>query len=188
MSRKIIGVTVGTPLSASKIRNDFKPEIKTYVDDLQHDLTDGRIVVHMATNATNAISAQSDAKGNNIDATYATKAEVAAQMGDISTALDRIIAIQNSLIPRITFTVDYPIINGYGIELHAKAGMTWEAWVHSEYNVEVNTFIMADKLLYQDGEYLHGTWGDEVVYNSKGEEQTLSDVIVAGETYTIETR
>ncbi len=103
-------------------------------------------------------------------------------LGDISSALDSIIAIQNSFLP-ITFTVDYPIINGYGIELHAKAGMTWEAWVHSEYNVEIQTDRMVDTLLYQDGEYLHGTWGDEVVYNSQGERQELSDVIVAGEYY-----
>ena len=33
MSRKIIGVTVGTPISAAKIGNDLKPEIKEYVDE-----------------------------------------------------------------------------------------------------------------------------------------------------------
>ena len=53
MSRKIIGVTVGTPISTAKIGQDLKPEIKEYIDE---------------------------------------------QLGDIETALDSIIAIQNSLI------------------------------------------------------------------------------------------
>lgn len=53
MSRKIIGVTVGTPISAAKIENDLKPEIKEYIDE---------------------------------------------QLGDVETALDAIITLQNSLI------------------------------------------------------------------------------------------
>jgi hypothetical protein len=53
MSKKIIGVTVGTPISPAKIENDLKPEIKEYIDE---------------------------------------------QLGDIDTALDGILAIQNSLI------------------------------------------------------------------------------------------
>lgn len=53
MSRKIIGITVGTPISAAKIGQELKPEIKEYIDE---------------------------------------------QLGDIETALDSIISIQNSLI------------------------------------------------------------------------------------------
>ncbi len=42
--------------------------------------------------------AQADADGNNIAATYAKKMDCNAALGDIETALDSIIAIQNSLI------------------------------------------------------------------------------------------
>ena len=100
---------------------------------------------------------------------------------EISTALDSIIAIQNSFLS-FTFTVDYPIVNGYGIELFAERGMTWEEWLDSEYNIPYNEEV--GKLLSaNDGDFLTGSWGDEPVYNSKGERQTLSDVIVAGEYY-----
>lgn len=57
MSRKIIGVTVGTPISAAKIGHDIKPEIKDYVDE-----------------------------------------QLDEQLGDLATALDAILAIQESLI------------------------------------------------------------------------------------------
>ena len=53
MSRKIIGITVGTPISAAKIGQELKPEIKEYIDE---------------------------------------------RIGDIETALDSIISLQNSLI------------------------------------------------------------------------------------------
>ena len=53
MKRKIIGATVGTPLSTAKIGHDLKPEIKEYIDE---------------------------------------------QMGDVNSALDIILDIQNSLI------------------------------------------------------------------------------------------
>ena len=38
MSRKIIGVTVGTPTSPAKIKHDIEPEIKEYVDTQLGDL------------------------------------------------------------------------------------------------------------------------------------------------------
>ena len=57
-----------------------------------------------ATNATNATNAnyagraERDYSGNKITDTYATKEEFTASVGNIETALDRIIAIQNELI------------------------------------------------------------------------------------------
>lgn len=51
-----------------------------------------------AGSANNADSAMFDWNGNNIIDTYATKAEVSTALGNISTALDSIIAIQNSYI------------------------------------------------------------------------------------------
>ena len=104
---------------------------------------------------------------------------------EISTALDSIIAIQNSFLS-FTFTVDYPVVNGYGIKRHADVGMTWGEWVDSKYNIDEKIGNMNDVLFCaNDGDFLTGSWGDEPVYNSKGERQTLSDIIVAGEHYCI---
>lgn len=38
MSRKIIGITVGTPISAAKIWQELKPEIKEYIDERIGDI------------------------------------------------------------------------------------------------------------------------------------------------------
>jgi hypothetical protein len=38
MSRKIIGITVGTPISAAKIGQELKPEIKEYIDERIGDI------------------------------------------------------------------------------------------------------------------------------------------------------
>lgn len=51
-----------------------------------------------ADSAVSADSAMSDFDGNNIVDTYATKAELSTALGDISTTLDNIIALQNSYI------------------------------------------------------------------------------------------
>lgn len=51
-----------------------------------------------AGSAEAADSALYDFDGNNIADTYATKGEVSAALGDISSALDSIIALQNSYI------------------------------------------------------------------------------------------
>ncbi len=63
--------------------------------------------------------------------TEADKAEIKAyvdeQMGDIETALDGIIAIQNGLIGDIAFSID-------GVIYTALVGMTWGEWCDSEYN------------------------------------------------------
>lgn len=130
--RRIIGVTVGTPISMEKL----KLEMTAYIDQKQ---------------------------------------------GDVETAIDSIIAVQDSLINGFTFTINYPAAGAHGIELRAGVCMTWGEWVKSRYNNVFND----DELLYQDGDELHGAWGDEPVYNSKGEKQTLSDVIVADETYYV---
>ena len=38
MSKRIIGVTVGTPISIAKIGKDIKPEIKEYIDEQMGDV------------------------------------------------------------------------------------------------------------------------------------------------------
>lgn len=59
------------------------------------DLEEGRRGVKYAETADEATY---DDGGNNIRETYATKAEVTEQLGNIDTALDNILAIQNTLI------------------------------------------------------------------------------------------
>lgn len=157
MSKKIIGVTVGTPISVSKIANELNPATEGYVEEKILDLVQGRRIVRYADGAEEArqaefaVTAEHDVKNqvihktylqkdefnlhlqdldegkfvvkdaknaenaefadralwadnasiayrdmfnNPIHETYATKGEV----GDINTALDSILAIQNSLI------------------------------------------------------------------------------------------
>jgi hypothetical protein len=53
MSKKVIGITVGTPISPAKIKEEIEPEVKNYID---------------------------------------------GKLGDIDSALDGILAIQNTLI------------------------------------------------------------------------------------------
>lgn len=65
------------------------------VNDLVTNLVEGNIIVQEAFHAE---TASEDENGRNIVETYATKAEVSEQMGDIESALDSIIAIQNALI------------------------------------------------------------------------------------------
>lgn len=60
----------------------------------------------------------------------AAQAWLGIDLGDMETALDSIIAIQESLF-LITFTVD-------GDEYQAEKGMTWTEWVESEYSPEGN--------------------------------------------------
>lgn len=63
------------------------------LDALNSDLNSGSFIVQTAYNADKAAM---DEKGNFIHETYATKAEV----GEIDTALDAILEIQNSLIEK----------------------------------------------------------------------------------------
>jgi hypothetical protein len=65
------------------------------VNKLAKDLEEGIIIPR---NAYESATAAGDELGRSIHETYATKAEVSEQMGDIETALDGIIAIQNALI------------------------------------------------------------------------------------------
>ena len=48
MKRKIIGITVGTPISIERIGKDLKPEIKEYIDErlgAVEDVLDGIIAI-----------------------------------------------------------------------------------------------------------------------------------------------
>lgn len=77
------------------------------VNKLHNDLVDGNVIVQEAHSAELATE---DSEGNNIHETYATKAEVSAQMGDIETALDSIIAEQEAII-----SIQNQLIGGDGV-------------------------------------------------------------------------
>ena len=157
MSKKIIGVTVGTPISVSKIANELNPATEGYVEEKILDLVQGRRVVRYADDAERAlqaefaVKAERDAKNQVIHETYTSKSEfndhrqdleegrfvvrdaqnaekaefadkalwadnasiayrdmfnnpihetyaTKGEVGDINTALDSILAIQNTLI------------------------------------------------------------------------------------------
>ena len=79
---------------------------------------------------------------------YYAKAE---DVGDIETALDNIITIQESLIgggiSLISFTID-------GTEYQAEEGMTWGEWIESEYNTDSWVLYEAfDHYVIFDGKY-----------------------------------
>lgn len=82
-------------------------------------------------------------KGDAYILTEEDKAEIAAKakedaIGDIETALDRIIAIQKELMGTDTDTITFTIVGAYdssiNFTLDAKKGMTWGEWIDSEYN------------------------------------------------------
>ena len=68
-------------------------------------------------------------------------------IGDIETALDTILAIQNELtgetpVVTITFTID-------GTVYTANDGMTWGEWIDSEYNTD--GLIIMDGVVHKNG-------------------------------------
>lgn len=82
MSKKIIGVTVGTPISYATIKDNIEPNIKSYVDSkcgriegFCQDFVEGKQVVKSAENAVDAINAEYAESADFAEAAdYATKA------------------------------------------------------------------------------------------------------------------
>lgn len=69
--------------------------------------------------------------------------EVYAKFGDLDAALDAIIALQESLLPKVlTFSLTDPAgTSTYSFE----EGMTWEQWVNSEYNT-IGAYVNSDSI------------------------------------------
>lgn len=112
----------------------------------------------------------------------AAQAWLGIDLGDMETALDSIIAIQESLVgvELIDFTVN-------GMVYQAEEGMTWEEFVNSDYNPVTNT--MSDGKAFKNG-------GTNVAYfgmsNSpngfvayEGVFVTTSDTIIANRVYVM---
>ena len=101
-----------------------------------------------------------------------TKEEFDSTIGDIHTALDTIIEIQESLIngdSLITFTTPTG-------EYQAEEGMTWGEWVNSEYNVDGFVINASGYLENGDGGWIYD-------YADGGHAETADLVIMAGHTY-----
>lgn len=110
----------------------------------------------------------------------AVKNYVEGQVGDIETALDSIIAIQEELIGGggakgpITFSIDYEENT-----FTADAGMTWAEWCDSEYNtIEAYVSEESERIYYviDDEEWQLRDSSDDDVFGS--------DKIIADELYT----
>lgn len=92
MSKKIIGVTVGTPISPSKIKAEIGTSLATPNTLVKRD-DDGDIALP-ETQSEGYITEELDYAVSG----KAVKRYVDEKLGDIDTALDAILAIQNSLI------------------------------------------------------------------------------------------
>lgn len=140
----IVGDTTATPnprpdweqtdeKKADYIKN--KPTVLTEDDVLQLIAENGggeggSVVDQIQADWNQTDEAQLDYIKNKPDlTTYITKNE----LGDIEAALDAIIAIQESLIPKVKGTF---ILNFDGTETtyEFEEGMTWSEWCESEYN------------------------------------------------------
>ncbi len=97
MSKKIIGVTVGTPISVSKIANELNPATEGYVEEKILDLVQGRRIVRyaddaeMARQAEFAVNAERDAHGTVIHENYTSKSEFISHLQDIDEGRTRIV-------------------------------------------------------------------------------------------------
>ena len=112
---------------------------------------------------------------NELESSFASfQAEVNAYVGDLDTALDRIIEIQEELmsVPMITFTID-------GTKYQAEEGMTWVEWCASEYNIgdKWHTDGVDKYVIRTDNWYL---------MHSDGKVQVGGDVAIDGATYVLD--
>ena len=105
--------------------------------------------------------------------------ELNSKIGDISSALDSIIAIQEGLIGNtIIFYIE-------DIPLAATAGMTWEVWADSQKN-RINAYINQEPYEYEGDIYIDfaaDSAGDPIALN--GKIQGCAVPIIAGATYNV---
>lgn len=118
------------------------------------------------------------------------KRYVDGKIGDIETALDSIIEIQNGLmgstetVETITFTLKLGD-SGNDTTCSAQSGMTWGEWLDSEYNsinaqVDTDMGVIYGDFVDETGEILEGM----VIVGADGETPvTLTETIVSGMVY-----
>lgn len=187
MSKKIIGVTVGTPISPAKIENDLKTKDvecnKVIANSAEFGRDDKTTIDEYGTLITPEILVRNKVYvGDNDEVTISSGGIYLAEgaslhiggedvIGDIEQALDDILAIQKELMP--SAVIDFTINWGDIYSLKAIEGMTWGEWIDSEYN----TIDMYDS----GGSPYVGVSGlNDANYNW----QVIDDVIIANMTYT----
>lgn len=148
LDKSVTGVNENIDLLNNKIEDANQEYVKKKTSDRTSvyavNAAGEQILVGTSPNATNngmiPIYSSTGALrvGNPSDDRHAVpKGYVDCLVGDIETALDAIIAIQNELIGVISFSLylsDDP--NGQKVTYQYKSGMTWREWVESEYNVD----------------------------------------------------
>ena len=135
MSKKIIGVTVGTPTSVAKIRRDLEPQITTDLL-LAHEVSAVEVYVgedDQVSIGNEGIHINNTNSGIFLNNGAKLRIDGKDVMGDMETALDNIIAIQEELIGTITFYFEDSDIN-LQATCTALNRMTWAEWCNSKYN------------------------------------------------------
>ena len=87
-----------------------------------------------------------------------SSSKLAETLGDVESAIDGILMIQNELMGVATVTI-YKTTdpNGEKSEYLYKPGMTWEVWVASEYNIDGYSVDESGEVKSGDGRILqHG--------------------------------
>lgn len=154
LSKKFWLVTVKDGVS-SKSSEEIITHIKNggvaylYADGLYLPLgaSDGgwAIASFIADDGINSVYCITGNEVESLDFEYAKTPQIASineQIGDIETALDTIIAIQNELLGTISFTIND--------EPHtAIFGMTWKRWCASEYNT-IGAHLAEDGFVVSD--------------------------------------
>lgn len=174
-------------MSAEAVKERFDAPFELLVErhNALCDFTEAVIdIAHQSALAANAAAAAANMAAERADVATSAANEAAAEanaaaekannteLGNIDEALDAILEIQNTLLNggKISFSIEYQdatINNTFYVE----PGTTWGEWVETPENKEKD-------IVYNDGGHLRGTWADEDVYNSAGEIQTLSTVIL----------
>lgn len=174
---KIRGNTVGTPMKPEKVVEAAGGGTVDLSNYYTKDESDG--IVEQAKNDFIQFLTEMDYPSKAYvyeEAESVAEIVVSREIGDISTALDHIIELQEELIggsgdvKTITFTIDH-------VEYTAIEGMTWGEWYESAFNT-------ADIYMYIDsnGEVC-GDGGIVLTNNATGDNVSADDLIMADGDY-----
>ena len=95
--------------------------------------------------------------------------EIKDALGDVGSAIDNILGVQDELIGYVKFTINKG-------ELFASPRMTWQDWVESEYNTDGYT-------INEEGRVYWWLTGDMKLCDKSGQIQYATDKIINGADY-----
>lgn len=170
---EIIGIPVGVPssdvdLSGYATEEFVNDAIANIPEQVQADWTQTDEAADDYIKNKPVIDTELNSESNNAVANYV----VANALGDIETALDAILAIQESLIPKVILTF---ILNSNGTDTtyEFEEGMTWREWCESEYNT-IGAVV---------GEWGNVPVGNEFINNVDAQQVSADERITPNETY-----